>query len=224
MSRMDHNGDSATPAQKCAVMRSFVGQLEATPCVAPDAPEPDGADAVSNVASDAWLQRIGGRQRAACSPARPTQPVHPAAGSNAAAPVPAPPRELRVLIAEDNKVNQLVVKKVLRRMLPKCDVEFAEDGEAALQAVRMRPPFDLILMDLHMPRMDGLEAAQRIRALHGGSCAVGAARPRIVALTADTLAGVRARCTAAGMDDYVAKPFHVEDMQRILRGMVPAAA
>jgi CheY-like chemotaxis protein len=131
------------------------------------------------------------------------------------APAPAPAatatRTLRILIAEDNKVNQLVVQKVLRRVVPTCEIEVVEDGEAALLSILERPAYDLVLMDIHMPRMDGLEAVRRVR--ERGFCP---GEPRIVALTADTIHG-RQRCMDAGMDDYVTKPFSVDDMRRILQ-------
>jgi CheY-like chemotaxis protein len=119
---------------------------------------------------------------------------------------------LRILVAEDNKINQLVVQKVLRHVVPTCEIEVVEDGEAALRSICERPAFDLVLMDIHMPRMDGLEAARRVRERSPSG------EPRIVALTADTIHG-RQHCIDAGMDDYVTKPFGVEDMRRILAAL-----
>jgi CheY-like chemotaxis protein len=117
--------------------------------------------------------------------------------------------KLRILVAEDNKINQLVVQKVLRVVVPTSSVTIVEDGEAAVQAITGDEDFDLVLMDLHMPKMGGLEASQRVRELMPRG-------PRIVALTADTVADVGRKCLEAGMNDYVTKPFNVNDMRRIL--------
>ena len=146
-----------------------------------------------------------GRASTALAPSTLSDPQRRSSGEE----VPIEEREMRVLVAEDNRINQLVVQKVLKRVVPRCTIDIVEDGEAALQAILERPLYDLVLMDLHMPRMDGLEAARRVRQTNPS-------KPRIVALTADTLVGVAQRCEAAGMDDYVAKPFHVDDMRRIL--------
>lgn len=119
-------------------------------------------------------------------------------------------RPLKVLIAEDNKINQLVTRKVVGKVRPCCEIDVVSDGEAALLTILEKPEYDLVLMDLHMPRMDGLEATRRVRERHPS-------RPLIVALTADTVVGTRQKCLAAGMNEYVSKPFHVKDMQRILQ-------
>jgi len=105
-----------------------------------------------------------------------------------------------VLLAEDDAVNQMVVEAMLTRL--GCAVDIAEDGAAACSAA-MDTRYDMILMDCHMPVMDGFEATRRIRddeARHGMG------RTPIVALTADALAGDRERCLDAGMDDYITKP------------------
>lgn len=119
-------------------------------------------------------------------------------------------RPLKILIAEDNKINQLVTRKVVGKVRPSCEIDIVSDGEAALLTILEKPEYDLVLMDLHMPRMDGLEATRRVRERHPS-------RPLIVALTADTVVGTRQKCIAAGMNEYVSKPFHVQDMQRILQ-------
>lgn len=116
-----------------------------------------------------------------------------------------PPIELgtlaaQVLLAEDDSVNQMVVEAMLTRL--GCIVEVAADGAAALGAATRRR-YDLILMDCHMPAMDGFEATRRIR---DDEFARGRGRVPIVALTADALAGDRERCIDAGMDDYMTKP------------------
>ena len=104
----------------------------------------------------------------------------------------------RVLLAEDNPVNQRVTVLTLRRLGYRPDV--VPDGAKAVFAVRNRP-YDVVLMDVMMPVMDGLEATRQIRADPGRHPA-----PAIVALTANALDGDRKRCLDAGCDDYVAKP------------------
>jgi signal transduction histidine kinase/ActR/RegA family two-component response regulator len=104
-----------------------------------------------------------------------------------------------VLLAEDDVVNQMVVAELLKQL--GCSVDVVGDGEAACVAVAGQR-YDLVLMDIHMPVMDGYDAARRIRADE----AAGMRRTAIVALTADALPGDRERCLAAGMDDYVTKP------------------
>jgi CheY-like chemotaxis protein len=106
----------------------------------------------------------------------------------------------RVLLAEDDAINQMVVEAMLTRL--GCEVEVAPDGAAACDAAS-RGRYDMILMDCHMPVMDGFEATRRIRE-HEAQRRV--ARTPIVALTADALAGDRERCLQAGMDDYMTKP------------------
>jgi signal transduction histidine kinase/CheY-like chemotaxis protein len=113
---------------------------------------------------------------------------------------------LRILLAEDNAINQKVAQLLLGRLGYRADV--AANGLEVLQAVAMRP-YDLILMDVQMPEMDGLEATRRLRAQ-------GSPRPRIVAMTANVMPEDRAMCLAAGMDDFIAKPVRVEDLVGVL--------
>jgi signal transduction histidine kinase/CheY-like chemotaxis protein len=105
-----------------------------------------------------------------------------------------------VLLAEDDSVNQMVVEAMLTRL--GCIVEVVADGRAALGAATRRH-YDLILMDCHMPTMDGFEATRRIR---DDEFERSRGRMPIVALTADALAGDRERCLESGMDDYMTKP------------------
>ena len=108
---------------------------------------------------------------------------------------------LRILVAEDNDVNQILINAVLARMGHR--VHLVANGLLAVEAVR-RGDYDLVLMDLQMPGMDGMEATQAIRALGGA----GATLP-IIAMTANAFEEDRQACLAAGMDDYVAKPIDV---------------
>jgi CheY-like chemotaxis protein/HPt (histidine-containing phosphotransfer) domain-containing protein len=123
---------------------------------------------------------------------------------------------LRILVAEDNVVNQKVALLLLQQLGYAADV--AADGEETLAALR-RQPYDVILMDVQMPGMDGLEAARRIRDEWPA-----AERPRIIAVTANALREDRETCLAAGMDDYLSKPVLPEDLQAALcRGIEIAA-
>lgn len=129
------------------------------------------------------------------------KPAHPAAPAPAPAdaPPPAPGRALSVLLAEDNAVNRKVAIHLLERAGHR--VTAVEDGSLALDVLAAGTPFDLVLMDVHMPRMDGFTATRRIRELPAP-----AGRTPIIALTANVLDGDEKRCTAAGMDGYLAKP------------------
>ena len=114
----------------------------------------------------------------------------------------------RLLIAEDNPVNQLVTRKFVESLGYKTDV--VENGRGVLEALESED-YALILMDCRMPEIDGLEATRRIRARESG-----ASRMPIIALTANALEEDLELCLAAGMDDYLAKPFAEEDLERIL--------
>jgi CheY-like chemotaxis protein/HPt (histidine-containing phosphotransfer) domain-containing protein len=107
-------------------------------------------------------------------------------------------RPLRILLAEDNPTNQKVTVHMLARMGYRA--ELAKNGLEALEAVRQRQ-YDVVLMDVQMPEMDGLEASHRICAEFDRT-----RRPRIIAMTAGAMRGDREACTAAGMDDYLSKP------------------
>jgi CheY-like chemotaxis protein len=129
-----------------------------------------------------------------------------------AAPRAARPRTepLRVLLAEDNVVNQLLGRELLER--GGHAVVVAADGRKALEALA-REPFDVVLMDVQMPEVDGLEAARLIR--EGAVPGVSTDIP-IIALTAHALQGDRERFLAAGMDDYISKPIDVEVVYEVL--------
>jgi CheY-like chemotaxis protein len=119
-----------------------------------------------------------------------------------------------VLLAEDNRVNQKVVIGVLKRA--RCTFAVVENGALALEAIQQNP-FDVVLMDCHMPVMDGFTAAGRIRDLEGPAAGV-----PIVALTAGVLAEDRDRCLEAGMDHFLAKPFRADDLLNLLAALQPS--
>jgi two-component system, sensor histidine kinase and response regulator len=127
-----------------------------------------------------------------------TAPAMPAPSAN-------PPAPLRVLVVEDDKVNQLVVAGMLRQLAHHADC--VADGIEALQALHERA-YDVVLMDIRMPNMDGIEAARRIRRMEGA-----AARIPIIALTANATTEERLRCEAAGMDDFMSKPFRRAELE-----------
>lgn len=120
-------------------------------------------------------------------------------------------KQKRILLAEDNVVNQKVVQKMLGSMGSKADV--VADGMEVLNSLA-RQNYDIILMDVQMPEMDGLEAARRIRATWPSS------GPYIIATTAHALKGDRERCLDAGMDDYISKPIKLEELQSALQRYV----
>ena len=125
--------------------------------------------------------------------------------------MPVPPASaLRILVAEDNPINQ----KVVLRMLARCghDADLATNGAGAVSKIGERE-YDVVLMDVQMPEMDGFEATRRIR----DRC--GARQPRIVAMTANATGCDRERCLAAGMDDYITKPLSLDDLRAVLGGV-----
>jgi CheY-like chemotaxis protein len=147
---------------------------------------------------DALLKALGGtRQEPLPSPA--TSPPTQQAGH----------RPCHILLAEDNVVNQ----KLATRLLEKHGhtVVAVSDGQAALDALAQQT-FDLVLMDVQMPDMDGLEATAVIRAQEQGT---GAHLP-IFALTAHAMQGDRERCLAAGMDGYLTKPIKANDLDAVI--------
>lgn len=121
-----------------------------------------------------------------------------------------PPRHLRVLLAEDNEPNQRVAKAILRGAGYAIDI--AGNGHKAIELVGQKP-YDVVLMDVNMPSMDGLEATQIIRQTD-----VGRALP-IIGLTASVMDGDRQRCLEAGMNDHLAKPIDWDTLIALLNRM-----
>ncbi|MGB3535027.1 MAG: response regulator [Microcoleaceae cyanobacterium] len=121
---------------------------------------------------------------------------------------------LRILLAEDHLVNQKVALQILQRMGYRADV--AGNGLEVLQALR-RQSYDVILMDMQMPEMDGLEAARQIQKLYGQGEKARSQRPRIIAVTANAMESDRAECISAGMDDYISKPIRIEQLVEVLK-------
>ncbi len=115
---------------------------------------------------------------------------------------------LSILVAEDNKVNQLLIKKVLKNL--GYQIQIAENGKEALEACQ-NSVFDLVLMDIQMPEMDGIEATRKIFEIPAME-----RYPHIVALTANIAEGIKERCLSAGMIDYMAKPLNVKVMVEVL--------
>ena len=155
-----------------------------------------------------------------------TVPTDPQAAPSAATPVPArqpvgegdatsTPRAPRVLLVEDVAVNQLIANKMLQSI--GCSVEIAANGVIAVTRTA-EERFDLVLMDCHMPEMDGFEATRRIRSREAE--APGTPRLPIVALTASALADERAACLTAGMDDFATKPLKRDELQRVVHTWV----
>ncbi len=182
------------PGRKLAVI------LLAPPASAGNAPQPGVFGVLSKPVKAGALFALLTERYGAEVPAAPA-PV-------AAAALPGSDHPLSILLAEDNPVNQRVAALMLRRLGYSADV--AANGREAVEAVASKA-YDLVLMDLQMPEMDGLQATRTIRA----RCA-GGERPRIVAMTANASLDDRERCLEAGMDDFMTKPVRGADLQKVL--------
>lgn len=132
----------------------------------------------------------------------------------------------RVLVAEDNPINARLAQCMLQRA--GCIPILVETGRAAVDAVRksvegVGPAIDLVLMDVHMPDLDGLAASREIRMLDQifNKAATGRKTPPLIAVTADAFAEDRARCLEAGMDDYLSKPFSWPELHTMLMRWLP---
>lgn len=117
-------------------------------------------------------------------------------------------RSLRILVAEDNVINQIVLRKILEKRGFAVDV--AEDGLQVVEMVTQRS-YDLIFMDVQMPGMNGLEATSRIRQTQPAD-----SQPVIIAVTANALKGDRELCIEAGMDEYISKPLRSETIVNVI--------
>jgi signal transduction histidine kinase/CheY-like chemotaxis protein/HPt (histidine-containing phosphotransfer) domain-containing protein len=145
--------------------------------------------------------------------------------SPAAADAPAPPSgprlrtlesPLRILVAEDNPINQQLVQVLLEERGHA--VTLVNNGRAALDTLE-QASFDVVLMDVQMPEMDGLQATARLRERERS---IGGAHTRVIAMTDHALKGDRERCLAAGMDDYLAKPIHEPVLLAVVEGGSPS--
>jgi len=156
------------------------------------------------------------------APAGVQQPERPAdlqalAAALENANAPARRRGLRVLVAEDNPVNQRVILGLLKKRGH--DVSLVTTGRQAVDAVG-RERFDLVLMDMQMPEMDGFQATREIRVAESG----GAPRHKIVAMTAHAMSGDREKCLTAGMDEYLSKPIRREELDALLENCLQLTA
>jgi len=122
---------------------------------------------------------------------------------------------LRILLAEDNATNQKLALRLLARM--GYDADVAANGLEVLQALK-RQAYDVVLMDVQMPEMDGLEATRQLRRVLPET-----RQPHVIAMTANAMQGDRERCLAAGMNDYVSKPIRVQDLVQALSKSRPLA-
>jgi CheY-like chemotaxis protein len=140
---------------------------------------------------------------------------HPEPRARKASAQSSPPGPLRILLAEDNEINQTVALRLLERLDQRADV--AANGHEVMHRLE-QATYDVILMDVQMPGMDGLETSRTV-------CSrwpVGQ-RPRIIAMTAEAMQGDRERCLAAGMDDYLVKPVRLDELRRALDACRPLA-
>ncbi|MFM9862860.1 MAG: response regulator [Micropepsaceae bacterium] len=147
-----------------------------------------------------------------------TTTVDPALGDDHAPALSSEGVSMRILVAEDNRINVMLATALLGKMGHRVDT--VANGRECVEALAVAP-YDLVLMDVHMPEMDGLEATQRIRAQEKAGRRRG--RLPIVALTASTLEDDRQICIDAGMDDFLAKPLNLDALRAVLKRFSPAA-
>ena len=143
-------------------------------------------------------------------------PFRKAPASLAFDPAFASRRPLRILMADDNRVNQKVGSSFLEKLGYRAEV--VGNGLEVLQALE-RQPYDIVFLDVQMPEMDGYEAARQLRRRWPD-----AERPRIIAMTGNAMLGDRERCLEAGMDDYIAKPVRIEELRAAAAGAEPSSS
>ena len=124
-------------------------------------------------------------------------------------------KQLRILIAEDSLINQKILLRMLRQI--GCTADVASNGAQAFEAVESIK-YDIVFMDMQMPEMDGLEATRKI--VNGKKSSE---RPKIIALTANSMSGDKENCIEAGMDDYITKPVRLEEVISTLKRWAPVA-
>jgi CheY-like chemotaxis protein len=125
----------------------------------------------------------------------------------------------RILLADDNVVNQMLARRLLERL--GLEVTVADTGMAAIERLSISA-FNVVLMDCQMPELDGYEATRRIRK---GAAGEAARSVPIIALTANALSGDRERCLESGMDDYLVKPINPDELrEKLQRVLLPDAA
>ena len=128
--------------------------------------------------------------------------------------------ELRILVAEDNDINRRLAMFMLQKI--GCQSDFASNGREAVDAW-VNVPYDVILMDCHMPVMDGYSATLKIRELEKLPAHAGRHRTQIIAMTANAMRGDREKCFEVGMDDYISKPVRMELLQAALNKLIHPA-
>ena len=184
--------DTRGPRAPVMILLSSVGQ------------RPADANSTSGIAAILWkplkLSQLRDRLLETLGSAGPSAP-----GAEAGAARPGvPPSDLRILLAEDNPVNRIVAARLLERLGYTADA--ASNGREVLERLE-RKPYDVVLMDVQMPELDGLETSREI-------CARWPAgeRPHLVAMTAEAMEGDREKCLAAGMEDYLVKPVTLDQL------------
>ena len=128
---------------------------------------------------------------------------------------PASRLPVNILVAEDNRINQMVALGLLHKLGYAADL--AANGLEVLEAMK-RTPYDIIFMDCQMPELDGYETTRRIRSEQRVHV------PRIIAMTANAMRGEEERCLDAGMDDYMSKPVRIDELRATMERWLPASA
>jgi len=141
------------------------------------------------------------------------EPVPTLAKVASVTPMEVPTDGLRVLLVEDNPVNQRVATLMLKKFHAR--ITLASDGREALSQLS-KDGYDVVLMDCQMPELDGFETTRQIRQSEKANVWPGRPRQLIVAMTANAMAGDRERCLDSGMDDYVPKPLRPDQLQKII--------